>query len=229
MRVILGDGLLGGELIRQTRWTYFSRKKDGIDITMPVTYDFLLDGVSEVINCIGHTDTWSNVRDTAWRVNCLGVMDLVDICNKKNIKLVHISTDYVYTYTPHPSSEEDIPIHFNNWYVYSKVMADAYIQARCKKYLIIRSSFKPRPFPWGEAWTSLRGNFDYVDTIANLMVSIINKGAEGIYNVGTRPKTMYELAIQTKPNCLPIEHEHAPFNITMNLSKLHELLSHNDI
>ena len=28
--VILGDGLLGSELVKQTNWDYISRKKDGI-------------------------------------------------------------------------------------------------------------------------------------------------------------------------------------------------------
>ena len=32
MKLIIGDGLLGNELIKQTSWQYISRKKDGIDI-----------------------------------------------------------------------------------------------------------------------------------------------------------------------------------------------------
>ncbi len=30
-RLILGDGWLGTELVKQTGWDYISRKKDGID------------------------------------------------------------------------------------------------------------------------------------------------------------------------------------------------------
>ena len=34
MRVlIIGDGLLGSEIIKQTGWDYISRKKDQIDFT----------------------------------------------------------------------------------------------------------------------------------------------------------------------------------------------------
>ena len=31
-KLILGDGLLGSELIKITKWDYISRKKDGIDL-----------------------------------------------------------------------------------------------------------------------------------------------------------------------------------------------------
>ena len=41
--VVLGDGLLGTEIVKQTKWSYLSRKKDNIDFTSPDTYyDFLL-------------------------------------------------------------------------------------------------------------------------------------------------------------------------------------------
>ena len=30
--VVLGDGLLGSEIVKQTGWDYISRKKDGFDI-----------------------------------------------------------------------------------------------------------------------------------------------------------------------------------------------------
>ena len=223
MRVVLGDGLLGREIISQTGWRYFSRKKDGIDITMPKSYEYLLSGVSEVVNCVGYTNTWQNTKEPTWSINYEGVINLVDICNKKRVKLIHISTDYVYTHSATPAKETDIPIHFPNWYTYTKLLADAYIQARCKNYLIARCSFKPKPFPWDEAWTDLWGNFDYVDTIASIIIKLIEVGASGIYNVGTQTKSMYDLALQTRPDCRPILHSHAPFNITMNLDKLDEL------
>ena len=31
--VVLGDGLLGSEIIKQTNWEYISRKKDNFDLT----------------------------------------------------------------------------------------------------------------------------------------------------------------------------------------------------
>ena len=50
-KLILGDGLLGSELHKQTGWDYISRKKDGIDFTDIDSYkNYILD-YYEVINC----------------------------------------------------------------------------------------------------------------------------------------------------------------------------------
>ena len=50
--LVLGDGLLGSEIVRQTGWDYVSRKKDGLDIT---DYHSLITVVLDydiVVNCI---------------------------------------------------------------------------------------------------------------------------------------------------------------------------------
>ena len=36
--ILLGDGLLGTEIVKQTNWPYLSRKKNNIDFTSPETY-----------------------------------------------------------------------------------------------------------------------------------------------------------------------------------------------
>lgn len=227
MKLIMGDGLLGSELVRQTSWDYISRKKDDIQFTFPNTYKYMLPPYDEIINCIAYTETYSEDKRLLMETNYHAVMELVDICNTQHKKLIHISTDYVYANNYEFASEEDIPLMFDNWYVYSKALADAYIKARCKNYLIVRCSFKPRPFPWDVAWDNLIGNFDYIDTIAGLIIRLIEKGATGIYNVGTGVKSMYGLALQTKPDCLQGSHTFPPYNITMNLKKLHGLLFNN--
>ena len=103
--LILGDGLLGTELIKQTGWDLISRKKDGFDISDISTYNILLSikfgavqycKYDTIVNCIANTDTYSDVRDSHWNVNYKGTSDLIDFCNKWNIKLIHISTDHVY-------------------------------------------------------------------------------------------------------------------------------------
>ena len=55
--LVLGDGLLGSEIVKQTNWDYISRKKDGFDITKN---DFNFDGYDVIINCIAFTNTYSN-------------------------------------------------------------------------------------------------------------------------------------------------------------------------
>mgnify|MGYP000172579894 CR=1 FL=1 len=171
--LILGDGLLGSELIKQTNWGYYSRKKDNFDINKPLPP--LFKNYNIIINCIANTNTYSNDKDSHWVTNYMFVDKLIDFCNLNNIKLIHISTDYLYTYSSNNASENDIPVHCNNWYGYTKLLADGLIQLRSNDYCIFRCTHKPTPFPYKEAWLNQLGNFDYVHVISNLIIKLINK------------------------------------------------------
>jgi|TARA_B100001094_G_C17912964_1_gene662134 dTDP-4-dehydrorhamnose reductase len=216
--LVLGDGLLGGELIKQSNWDYVSRSKDGFDINH--LDEFILSNYDIVINCISHTDTYDKDRELHWNVNCKFVDKLIDYCNENFIKLIHISTDYVYSNSIPFASENDVPVHCNNWYGYTKLLSDGLIQLRSDDYLLIRCSHKPSPFVYDNAWIDYVGNFDYVDTISTLIIDCVNKDLSGVYNVGTDVKTMFDLANETnvvEPSFTP---SHVPNNLSMDLTKL---------
>jgi dTDP-4-dehydrorhamnose reductase len=218
--LVLGDGLLGSELIKQTGWDYISRKKNGFDFTKIETYIYLLKGYNIVINCIACTDTYSNDKTKHWNVNYKAVADLVSFCNINQIKVIHISTDHVYTNSEPNASEETVPQHLGTWYGYTKLLGDAHVQMASNNYLVIRESHKPYPFPYKQAWDDQVTNGDYVHTIASLIIKLINNNASGVYNVGTEEKTWYSLTkeeFNTIPSNSPIN---APDNITMDLTKL---------
>ena len=236
--VVLGDGLLGSELVKQTGWDCISRKKDGFDITKPEIFTKYLieshNGVAftskykYIVNCIAYTDTYSPNKELNWNINYKGVADLVDFCNKWDIKLIHISTDYVYTNSIPEASENDVPIHGNNWYSYTKLLADAYVELKSNNYLICRETHKPNPFPYDKAWTNQVGNFDYVDVIAELIIKLIKSKASGIYNVGTELKSVYNLACKSKKNIIPsLKPDDVPSNTSINLNKLKSWSSEN--
>ena len=233
--VILGDGLLGSELTTQTKWDMISRKKDGFDITDSSTFSLLLetyDGMAQkakygtIINCIANTDTYSTDRQAHWDVNYKGVAELVEFCNKWKVKLVHISTDYVYANSTTVPTEEHIPVHQETYYAYTKLLADGYIELRSENYLIIRTTHKPYPFPYSKAWINQVGNFDYVNTTASIITQLLQRNAMGIVNVGTEIKTIYQLAKQTnkevRPTLIPLST--IPTNTVMNLDKLKAIL-----
>jgi dTDP-4-dehydrorhamnose reductase len=218
--LILGDGLLGSELIKQTGWDYVSRKKNGFDFTKIGTYTHLLKGYNIIINCIACTDTYSNDKIKHWNVNYKAVADLVSFCNLNQIKVIHISTDHVYTNSEPNASEETVPQHLGTWYGYTKLLGDAHVQMSSDNYLVIRESHKPYPFPYKQAWDDQLTNGDYVNVIASLIIKLINNNASGVYNVGTEKKTWYSLTkeeFNTIPSNSPIN---APDNITMDLTKL---------
>lgn len=216
MNVILGNGLLGKEIHRQTGWKIISRK-DGFDITDPGGF-YVHGNTNTVINCMAFTDTYSKLRDEHWKVNYRGVKNLIDFCNKYSLKLVHISTGYVYAGSVHEAKETDVPVHNNCWYSYTKLLADGLVQLESNDYLLIRCVHKPKPFPYEKAWIDQVGNFDYVDKIAELIVKLINKEKTGVFNVGTELKTMKDLA-GVSPSFSGLE---VPKDISMNLEKLHK-------
>lgn len=215
MNLILGNGLLGKELKLQTNWKVISRK-NGFDITRPDTFTFI--GVPDIlVNCVAFTDTYSKLRDEHWNVNYKGVKTLIDYCNNLKIKLVHISTGYVYSGSKSEARETDVPVHNQCWYTYTKLLADGLVQLEANDYLLIRCVHKPKPFPHEKGWIDQVGNFDYVDVIAEKIIKLINKDARGVYNVGTELKTMQELS--GMPACFA--GPEVPRDISMNLEKLH--------
>jgi len=225
--VILGDGLLGGEIIEQTNWNWISRDQDWIDFN-EISWYRKMDKYRTIVNCIACTDTYSPDREKHWQTNYVSVMNLVDYCNFHDKKLIHISTDYIYSNSQNNASEEDIPLHNRTWYAYTKLLSDAYVQARAKNYLIVRTSFKQTPFPYDEAIVTQVGNFDYVNIITELIIKLIKRDACGVFNVGTKKKTICDLAIQTKPEVIAAfwkVNKLMPNNITMNVSKMENFLN----
>ncbi len=222
--LILGDGLLGNELHKQTGWDYISRKSGTLDIDNVRTSfpknDYQTPIHNIIINCVANTNTYSTNKDAHWKVNYAFVSELIQYCNDYDIKLVHISTDYIYAGSINEASEEDVPVHSNNWYSYTKLLADGLVQLQSNNHLLIRCTHKPKPFPYDGAWIDQIGNFDYVDVISSFIIMMINKDLQGVYNVGTEIKTMYELASQTKDIIKTFTPSHVPKNQSMNLDKL---------
>jgi dTDP-4-dehydrorhamnose reductase len=219
--LILGQGLLGTEILRQTGWNSVNYPDFDIQNMMtlnPGDYDIM-------INCVGYTRTYSEDKETHKRINYWGVQNLVGFCNYHKIKLVHISTDYMYAGCGEDAKETDNIDPVNTYYGHYKALADRFIIDHSLDYLICRGTHKPKPFPFEEAWIDQIGNFDYVDVIAWIITKLIKANAEGVYNVGTEKKSMYELAKRTacvKPVKCPFPE--VPKNVTMNLDKLKTIL-----
>jgi dTDP-4-dehydrorhamnose reductase len=234
--LVLGDGKLGTELVKQTGWDYISRKKNRFNIHDLDHYNFYIIGNFDgliywkeydvVVNCIANTNTYGGTKDDMYRTNFLYPKILSDFCKDNTIKLIHISTDYVYSNSEPFATENSMPIPLPTWYGYYKLLADEYISSTNPNHLICRCSFKSNPFEFDKAWINQIGNFDYVDVISELIINLIEKNATGIFNVGTELKTMYDLAKRTNPNVIPIlKPKYVPMDITINTDKLKNFLN----
>ncbi len=224
--LVLGNGRLGKEICNQTGWENISRKKDGIDVSSFSLWSNKLNDYDVILNCIANTNTYSSDYMSMIRINYEFVTQLTKYCNDNNSKLVHISTDYVYANSDEIASEESVAIPDKNWYSLSKLLADEHIRLFSKNYLICRLSHKPNPFPYDSAWTDVITNADYTDTISSLVIELIQNNADGLYNVGTREKTIYELAKMSNPNIKEsLAPLHIPKNVSMDISKLNNFLN----
>ena len=78
-KLILGYGLLGKEIHKQSRWDfqYGSMKQ----LHIPKKYD-------TVVNCIGYTNTYDNKKVYHWESNLKLVKELIDYCNENNVAMV---------------------------------------------------------------------------------------------------------------------------------------------
>ena len=220
--IILGYGILGKELVKQTGWDCLSKAANqNFDFKKINSYDKIISSYDTVINCIGNTDTYSDNQKEHWDINYKGVSDLVELCNKNNQKLIHISSDYIYSGSVSNASTKDVPVHNKTWYGYTKLLGDAHIQLKSNNYLIIRCGHKSKPFIYDKAFDDIVGNFDYVDKIAELIIQLINNGANGISNVGTGLKSMYDLALETKPDVIKSKSDNKlmPKDVSMRIKK----------
>ena len=227
--LVLGDGLLGSEVVQQTGWNFISRKKNGIDFCNLNSYYKCLYNYDTIFNCIGYTKTYSNDKDTHINTNFKAVIDLVNYCNLTDKKLIQISTDYIYSGSKENATEEDIPANCANWYAYSKMLGDGYVQTMAKDYLLIRTSFKPKPYPYSKATIQI-GNFGYVDEISSLIINLVKGNATGIFNVGLEKLTMFDFASRTREVTMHEKNpvESMPEDISMNITKMKEFLKNID-
>jgi dTDP-4-dehydrorhamnose reductase len=226
MRVIvLGKGKLGGEIVKQTGWDYLCRSEHEITIDNFDEWKNKMDGYDVVVNCIANTDTYSDNKEKHWKANYELVTFLAEYCDDNGKKLVHMSTDYLYQNSVDDATEEDEALFEHTWYMFTKLLADEYLKQHAKNYLICRLSHKPYPFPYDSAWVDVITNADYTPVISGLVIELIKNGAEGLYNVGTERKTIYELAQRTNKNVKKIvSPPHVPKNISMNVSKMDNFL-----
>jgi dTDP-4-dehydrorhamnose reductase/RimJ/RimL family protein N-acetyltransferase len=226
--IVFGDGLLGTEIVSNTGWDYISRKKNNLDFGKDEDFQKYLEmakNYDTIVNCIAFTKTYSEDKETNWLINFKRVVELSDWCKANGKKLIHFSTNYVYCGSKESPSEDDIPVHCRTWYGYTKLLGDSYVQLNPNS-LVIRTSYKSNPFPYDKAIMTQVGNFDYVDVICKLIIILIINNVLGVYNVGTDIKTMYELAIKTKPDIekmylLPMKE--MPQNITFDISKMNKV------
>jgi len=122
----------------------FKNSKD-FDITNEaVVFSFFeKNNFDYVINCAAYTNVEKSEKEPvkAFLVNGKGVRNLAQACREHNVKLLHISTDYVFDgikNTPYLEVDVTNPI---NEYGKSKLKGEQEVQDILEEYFIIRTSW----------------------------------------------------------------------------------------
>ena len=123
-------------------------------------------------------------------LNIIGTANIVKACYKFNIKLIYISTGYVYEGTKGNYSEEDSVKPFNN-YGWSKLGGECSVKMY-NNSLILRVTMTEKPFNFKTAYTNLISNFMYHEDFVGILPKLINK--KGIINVGGKSQSIYKFA-----------------------------------
>ena len=203
MSVLLtgGSGRLGSEL-RALAPDIIAPPSAELDLTdaSSVQRALKLYKPDVIIHAAAYTDVKGaeTNRAACWQVNVEGTRNLVKALadTEKAAALVHISTDYVF-YGDTGNYAEDDPVGpVRNYYALSKLVAEE-VARLAERHLIIRTSFRPREFPYPVAFADVFTSQDYVDIIAPeiaLAVQHVNEIPYNTLHIATERKSVYDLA-----------------------------------
>src|SRR5215204_97870 len=229
MRVLLtgGSGRLGREL--QTELPALGAEvlappRAELDLALAETIETALDRYEPDV--VVHAAAYTNVagaeteRETCWTSNVGGTRNVFLALARRKVKLVHISTDYVFWGDKGTYTEEDTPGPVRNYYALSKLAAEEVARTRPGS-LVVRTSFRPREWPYPVAFEDVYTSQDYVDVIAPEIALVVRHATSIPYpvlHVATERKSVYELARRRSRDVRPGSRRDAKVNLPKDIS-----------
>ncbi|MBQ3584097.1 MAG: dTDP-4-dehydrorhamnose reductase [Lachnospiraceae bacterium] len=223
-----------------------------MDITDKEAVDQVISeaGVDAVIHCAAYTavDAAEDNMEICRRVNADGTRNIAEVCKKLDIKMMYISTDYVFDgegERPWEPDDERDPL---NAYGVSKYEGELAVQENTDKYFIVRiawvfgvngKNFIKTMLNLGKTHDTLTvvddqvGSPTYTYDLAVLLVQMIQSDKYGIYHATNEGFcTWYDFAVEIfkqagmEVKVLPVSSEEykskakRPHNSRMNKDKL---------
>jgi len=196
-----GSGLLGSEIKKLIPKSHFPSHEE-FDIT---DYELMKNylgekDIKQIVHAAAITSPPKVDKEIlkAIDTNIIGTSNIAKLCYNEGIKLIYISTDYVFNGEKGNYNEED-SIYPVNKYAWSKLGGECAVRM-CDDFLIIRTSFGPNEFPYEKAFTDQWTSRESVSVIAKKLVNILDKDIKGIIHLGGTRKTVYEYAKEISPN-----------------------------
>ena len=128
----------------------------------------------------------------AIEVNIIATAALAKLCWRYKTKLVYISTDYVFK-GDKGNYKEDDPIFPVNKYAWSKLGGECAVRM-LDDYLIVRTSFGEKVFPFEKAFVDHYTSRETVDVIAKKIITVLKAGIHGTIHLGHARRSLYTYA-----------------------------------
>ena len=222
-----GRGSLAQEIERQNvDFDLVLLSKEEMDITdiNQVQSQIMIHKPDVILHCAAMTHPMESHNENpkkSIKNNILGTANIAMVCAEKKIKMVYISTDWVYP-NKMKNTEKDGLLPATN-YGWAKLGGECSVHM-LPNYLVLRCSFTTRPYKFDKAFTDVYKSCLYVDEIAPLIIELITKESTGIYNVCGKIRTAYSFAKESNTNVGRISKEEVcswiPDKCTMDNDKL---------
>jgi dTDP-4-dehydrorhamnose reductase len=216
--LILGaDGQLGKAFknyLAANDFTFSAPAENDCDITNVSNLERIIKRVSPtvIINCAAYNavDEAEEQRELAFMINCKAVEEITKICNRRQIKLIHYSTDYVFDGTKGDLYVEEDKTAPLNHYGQSKLAGEKIVAQETEDFIVFRTSwvfgdgtqnFIYKLRQWTERNRVLRISCDEVsiptcvDDIVTVTLHAINRELRGLFHLtNTGYASRYEWA-----------------------------------
>ena len=158
--------------------------------------------------------------------NIIGTANITKICSKFNVKLIYLSTCYVYPGLKGNYAENSPLLPINN-YAWSKLGGECAVQMYGNS-LILRASITEKPFVHESAFLDFKTNFIFHEDLIPGIIKIINK--KGVINIGGISRSVYNFAKKYNPKIKKIYAKKfygndTRINLTMNIAKFKKYIN----
>jgi dTDP-4-dehydrorhamnose reductase len=223
-----GSGLLGREILKLDS-SVLAPSRSEFDICDESTVAAYIGDASPDIFL--HAAAVTNNRDIeadpgeALDVNIKGTTNIARACLGTKIRLVYLSTDYVYKGDRGNYAETDELLP-SNLYAWTKLAGEAAVRA-VPNHLIIRTSFGASKFDYRDAFADKWSSKDYVDVIAPKILKATTGPITGVLNIGGPRRTIYDYAAERNPDVNTVRLSDSPLDSptdkSLNLDKWESL------
>ena len=155
-------GQVGRELMRaeSSAGAWIGLTRSQVDITDSAAVERALDRADPalVVNAAAFTavDKAESETDRAFAVNRDGPANLAAACARRDLPLIHISTDYVFDGRKPGAYVEDDPVSPLGAYARSKEAGERAVRERLERHVILRTAWVYSPFGQNFVRTMLR-------------------------------------------------------------------------